>query len=103
MTNIGLIFVTTRNLEEAKTIAKSLLESRLAACVNILPSITSIYHWEGTINESQETLLLIKALETNYPEIEKQIKLLHSYQNPEVIFIPITKGSKEYLDWISKF
>lgn len=103
MTNIGLIFVTASTAEEAKTIAKSLLESRLAACVNILPSITSIYHWEGKINESQETLLLIKALETNYLEIEKQIKLRHSYQNPEVIFIPITKGSKEYLDWISKF
>lgn len=71
MTELGIIYVTAANSQEAKTIAKNLVESRLAACVNIIPAITSIYHWDDKINEETESLLIIKAPERNYGAIEE--------------------------------
>lgn len=100
MENAGIIFVTTESLEQAKKIAKVLVELRLAACVNISSPVTSIYHWDSQLQESQEFLLMIKALEKNYSKIEAKVKELHSYSNPEIIYMPITNGSKEYLKWL---
>ena len=93
-------FVTVPNLEEGKKIANLLLESKLAACVNIIPNIVSIYWWEGKITKDNELLLIIKTNEKNCDSIIKKIGDIHSYSNPECVAFKIEKGSKKYLDWI---
>ena len=100
MVKLGIIFTTTESIEQAKSIAKTLVEEKLSACVNISGPVHSVYHWEEKLCESQEYLLIIKALESRYKEIENKIKKLHSYSNPEIIYTEIKQGSKEYLDWL---
>jgi periplasmic divalent cation tolerance protein len=84
----------------AELIAETLVGERLAACVNILPEITSIYRWEGRQQHDRELLLVIKTAETLYAELEGRIRALHPYQVVEVIALPIRKGAADYLDWI---
>jgi periplasmic divalent cation tolerance protein len=97
----GVVLVTVSSEEEATNIARDLVESKLAACVNIFP-ISSIYSWEGKINTEQEWQLTIKTKLTYFPELEATIKKLHSYQVPEIIALPIVAGSETYLSWISE-
>jgi periplasmic divalent cation tolerance protein len=97
-----IFFVSVPNIEEASDIANILVESRIAACVNIIQNITSIYRWKGNIETENEVLLIIKTTEEKSDLLIKRIQEIHSYSNPECIAFKIEKGSHEYLDWIKK-
>ncbi len=94
------IYITCKNEEEAIAIGKSLVQNRLAACANIIPSIKSIYQWEGSLVEDAETVLLLKSKESLVDQIIEHTKKIHSYQVPCILSYKIEKGNKEYLDWI---
>ncbi len=94
--------VTCGSEEEAVNIANALVEARLAACVNILSPIRSIYRWEGKIWDEKEWVLFIKTQKQNFDALEKKVKSLHSYSVPEIIALPITEGSSSYLEWIKE-
>jgi len=100
MTNKRLVLTTASSLEESKKIARALVESRLAACVNIIPKIESVYRWEGRVEDAQEYLLLIKTTAEGYPRLRDAIQQLHSYDIPECIAIAVEEGSEQYLQWI---
>ena len=102
MSNALVVLVTAPNTEEASRIADTLVGARLAACVNILGGIESVYRWEGRIARDSEVLMIIKTTSERYAEIEEQIKALHSYTTPEVIAIRIEHGSEAYLKWIGE-
>lgn len=95
-----VILVTCGSEEEAAKIAHALVEERLAACVNLISPIRSVYRWEGKIWDEKEWLLLIKARKETFKEIETRVKTLHSYSVPEIIALPILEGSSSYLHWI---
>lgn len=95
-----LLFSTTNSMENAKKIAKILVDERLAACVNIVPYIKSFYRWEGKTVEDDEILLIIKTKNEIKDKVIKRIKELHIYQIPEIIALDITAGLPEYLKWI---
>lgn len=95
-----LVYTVCSNEEEAKKLASSLIEEGLAACVNILPGLSSCYKWEGKICYENEYLLLIKALESEYKMLETRIKALHSYSIPCILKLPLLGGNAEYLGWL---
>ena len=96
------IAVTTcPTLEIATQLANSVVEQRLAACVNIIPSIKSVYKWKGKIENDDESILIIKTMKQQLASLEKLILRLHPYETPEFISMPIESGSKAYLDWIA--
>ena len=98
-----LVLVTCANLVQAKLIARSVVEKRLAACVNIVRSpIESHYRWQGKVERAREGLLLIKTTARKLGGLEREVKRLHAYDNPEFIALPITGGSKAYLDWLDE-
>ena len=97
-----MILTTASTKTEADQIANKLVQERLAACVNIIPNIKSIYRWKDKINEDSEYLLIIKTVQRVEEEIFKIICKLHSYDTPEMISIPVTGGEKNYLNWLSK-
>lgn len=96
-----IVFCAAPKWDEAERIAQILVEERLAACVNVLPNLRSIYRWEGRIVQDDEFLLLIKTEERLFTDVRDRIKALHSYRVPEIIAIPLVQGSEEYLDWIA--
>jgi periplasmic divalent cation tolerance protein len=100
MTDSIVILVTAGSEAEAETIAKALVEEQLAACVNILSPIRSIYRWQGKVTEEREWLLLIKTRVERFAAVEFRVKALHSYQVPEVIALPIVAGAEGYLRWL---
>ncbi len=95
------ISTTTETKEQSEIIAQHLVEAKLAACVQIVGPITSIYRWKGKVENAQEWLCLIKTRDDLYNKVETAIKSLHPYETPEIIAVPIVKGSKEYLNWIN--
>jgi len=95
-----IILCTCPDKDTAEKIARLLITEKLAACINILPGITSIYLWHEQIESAQEQLLLIKANKTGYQAIETMIKKHHPYELPEIIAVPIENGLPEYLQWI---
>ena len=94
------VMTTTETKEEAEKIAQYLVEQKLAACVQITGPIASTYRWKGKIEKASEWHCLIKTREELYDKVETAIKKLHSYETPEIIAVPIVKGSKEYLNWL---
>ena len=100
MEDFIVILVTASSEEEAKKIAQSLVEKRLAACVNIIKDVQSVFRWKGKISDEKELLLIIKTRKKLYKNVEEEVKRLHSYEVPEVIALPIISGSKDYLYWI---
>ncbi|MEN6488767.1 MAG: divalent-cation tolerance protein CutA [Smithella sp.] len=94
------VTTTTETREEAQKIARCLVEQKLAACAQIAGPITSTYRWKGKVETAEEWLCLIKTQESLYSELEKTIIGLHSYETPEIIAVPIIKGSREYLSWL---
>ncbi|HEY40588.1 MAG TPA: divalent-cation tolerance protein CutA [Dehalococcoidia bacterium] len=98
--NQVVIFVTAGTREEAEVIADVLLEQNKAACVNIVPTVDSHFHWEGKAEKEQEVLLIIKTRASLVEEVTSLVKTIHSYDVPEVIALPIIGGNPEYLAWI---
>jgi len=96
-----IVLCTCPDAETANRIATVLVEEGLAACVNILSSITSVYRWQGKTETTGESLMIIKSPTENYPYIEKRIVELHPYELPEVIAVPIVAGLEPYLAWLS--
>ena len=96
------ILVTCGSEEEALKIANALVEEHLAACVNLVAPIRSIYRWEGKIWDEKEWILIIKTQKERVEELEKKVKSLHSYSVPEIISLPVTEGSSAYLNWIKE-
>jgi periplasmic divalent cation tolerance protein len=96
-----VIFITAANKKEAGKISEGLIKKRLAACVNTLGGIKSLFRWKGKIDEAKEVLLMVKSKKTNFQKIAGFVKSVHSYQVPEIIAIPIIAGNKPYLEWIN--
>lgn len=95
------IFTTTDKKEIADKIALSLVEKKLAQCVQIFGPVESTYRWKGRIERTSEWLCIIKTKKANYKKIENEIKKIHTYEVPEIIAIPIITGSNEYLKWLA--
>jgi periplasmic divalent cation tolerance protein len=101
MTDKIVVLSTCASPEEAEKIARALVEKKLAACVNILPAVRSIYRWKNAIEDDRETLLLIKSSRALFNELRSEIERLHSYEVPEAIAIPIVEGLERYLEWMA--
>lgn len=95
-----IVFCTCTNEEEASRIASTIVEEHLAACVNVLPPVRSIYRWQGKVETASEILLLIKTSEERLAALEHRVQALHGYEVPEVIAVPIVSGSEKYLNWL---
>lgn len=100
MTHELIVFVTTSTRDEAAAIAEALVSDRLAACVNIIPVIESVYRWEGKVTRDSEALMIIKTTDERYAELERRVRQLHSYSTPEVVALRIERGSEQYLNWL---
>ena len=96
-----LVLTNCPDGETANSIALGVIESRLAACVNILPRVQSIYRWQGAVESATEIPLFIKSTAANSPALEKLIAWLHPYEIPEIIALPITQGLPAYLNWVA--
>jgi periplasmic divalent cation tolerance protein len=95
-----LVYCTCPDHDTALRIAKALVDQQLAACVNLVPGLTSVYRWQGQREMAQEVLLLIKTRQAVYPELEAALLALHPYELPEIIAVPIEAGLPAYLSWI---
>ena len=98
----SVTLVTCKNARQGETIARALVGERLAACVNVVPGIASIYRWEGKVRRDAECLLVIKSRAANAKRIEKRVKALHSYTVPEILHLRIASGSAAYLRWVKE-
>ena len=102
MTDKRIVLSAAGSEEEGRKIARHLVERRLAACVNIVPQIESIYRWQGNVDSAREWLLLIKTTVEKFPDVRDAIRELHSYELPECISISVEDGSPAYLKWIDQ-
>jgi periplasmic divalent cation tolerance protein len=102
MTDKRIVLTTAGSEDEARKIAHQLVENRLAACVNVIPQIESIYRWEGKVESSREWLLVIKTTAARSTEVCQKICELHSYEVPECVVLSIEAGSSPYLQWVEK-
>ena len=97
-----VIFVTIANKKEAEKIASVLVKEKLAACVNIMENVHSLFWWQGRVDMASEALLIVKTRKALLSKLIKKVKSLHSYEVPEIIALPIIGGNKEYLRWINE-
>jgi periplasmic divalent cation tolerance protein len=102
MTDFIVVLVSVGSAEEGGRIAEALVREQLAACVNLVGPIRSIYTWKGEVQRDDERLLIIKTRAALFDDIERRVRALHSYDTPEVIALPISAGSRPYLDWMQK-
>jgi len=102
MTPMCLVLTTAGSAEEAKKIAHALVDGRLAACVNIVPHIESVYRWKEQVESAEEWLLLIKTRSAAFGRVRDAIAELHSYELPECIMLELAEGDNAYLDWLAK-
>ncbi|MGB2604931.1 MAG: divalent-cation tolerance protein CutA [Candidatus Sulfotelmatobacter sp.] len=102
MTDKRIVLITAGSEEEAQKIARALVERRLAACVNIIPQVVSIYRWQGKVEDDREWLLLVKTTAAAFKQVRRAIAELHSYDLPECICLTIEDGSANYLQWIAE-
>ena len=101
MEQVLLVMTNLPDLQSAKALARALVEARLAACVNILPGVQSVYHWQGQIEEAVEITLHIKTAQGRYQQVQHAILAVHPYELPEIIVIPVSAGHAPYLHWVS--
>lgn len=101
MTDKIVALSTCENMDEAAKIARSLVEKRLAACVNIVPGVQSVYHWKGAVEQASEVLIVIKTSRPLLSAVHAEIERLHSYELPEMIALQIVDGSERYLEWLA--
>ena len=97
-----VVFMTAANGEEATRLADMLVGAHLAACVQILPEMESVYRWQGKIERQSEVLLIAKTTRGKFDDLEREVRALHSYDTPEIVAVPIVAGSAPYLEWLSK-
>ncbi len=100
MPDFQIVLSTCADREEAERIAQALVEQRLAACVNILPGVQSVYRWQGAVERAAEVLMLIKTSPAHLGKVQSTIAALHSYEVPEFLVLPISAGSEAYLAWL---
>src|SRR6266576_921151 len=94
-----VVLMTAASSEEAARIAEVLVTQRLAACVQILPEMQSIYFWKNKVQHDREVLMIAKTVRANFAALEQQVRSLHSYETPEIVALPIAAGSEGYLEW----
>ena len=97
-----VVFMTAASGEEATRLAEMLVGAQLAACVQILPEMESVYRWEGKVERQSEVLLIAKTTHGKFADLEREVRALHTYETPEIVAVPITAGSAPYLEWLSK-
>ncbi|MEK6672620.1 MAG: divalent-cation tolerance protein CutA [Nitrospirota bacterium] len=97
-----VVFITAPNEEEAVRIARALVESSIAGCVNIIRGLRSIYRWQGKIEDDSEVLMVIKTRKSLFGSLSQKVKELHSYSVPEIIALPIVEGSADYMRWLEE-
>lgn len=95
-----VVFMTAGNREEAARLAEMMVAARLAACVQILPEMESIYRWQGKIERQPEILIIAKTTASRFEELEREVRAIHSYDTPEIVALPLTSGSGPYLNWL---
>ena len=95
-----IVMITTASKQEAEKITYHLLEEKLIACANIIGPVSSLFHWSGKIERAEEHLVFMKSREDLFEKLAETVKILHSYEVPEILVLPIVKGSKAYLDWL---
>ena len=101
MTEYIQVLTTVEHKTDAEKIARTLVEKKLAACVQIVGPVASYFHWQGKLDSASEYLCLIKSREDLFNELEKEISSLHPYEVPEILAVPIIKGNKSYLNWLA--
>ena len=101
MTDVRVVLVTCPHAEAAATLARTLVEERLAACGNVLPGLRSIYRWEGEVLDEPEVLLLLKTTAARFEALHERVLALHPYQVPEVISLAVEAGHAPYLEWVA--
>lgn len=99
---INLIYITVGSLDEARSIGKELVSSRLVACVNIIDNVSSMYWWESEIQDDKEVILIAKTKETLVHELIEKVKSMHSYSCPCIVSLPILDGNRPFLDWVAE-
>jgi len=97
---VNFVYMTAGNTEEAKKIGKELVSAGLAACVNILDNMNSIYIWDGQLQEDSEVVMIAKTTENRVPQLVEKVKSLHSYDCPCIVSLPVLSGNPAFLDWI---
>ena len=97
---VVLIYITAGSMEEARTIGNKLVSDRLAACVNIIDNVSSMYWWEGEIQDDKEVILIAKTKESLVPELVEKVRSMHSYSCPCIVSLPILNGNRAFLDWV---
>lgn len=102
MTDARLVLTTCGDRARAETLARVLVEERLAACVNLLPGVRSIYRWEGALEQTDEVLLVIKTTRAAYPALAARVTALHDYEVPELLAVDVAEGSAAYLGWLGE-
>jgi periplasmic divalent cation tolerance protein len=102
MTKTRVVLVTCPTPGSANKIARRVLADRSAACVNIVPGVTSVYRWKGRIERSRELLLVIKTTAAAWPRLERSVKAVHPYEVPEIIALPVASGHRPYLEWVAE-
>ena len=97
-----VVFITAPTRDEARALADKLVETQLAACVQILPEMESVYRWQGKVERQPEHLLLAKTTADRFVELEREVRAMHSYDTPEIVSFPLTHGSADYLRWLEE-
>ncbi len=100
-TDAIVVLVTAANGEEATRLAEMLVGAQLAACVQIIREMESVFRWKGKVEREAEVLLIIKTLSEKFDELEREVRALHSYETPEIVALPLVNGSAAYLDWLA--
>ena len=102
MSDAIVVFMTASGADEARRIAQQLVESQLAACVQLLPEIESLYRWNGEVQREKEVLILVKTTADNFAELEQSVRAVHSYETPEIVAVRISDVSEPYRTWLNE-
>lgn len=102
MTDFIFVYITTTSEEEAYRIGRVLVDEKLAACVNIIPGMHSIYRWQGSLEEAQEVVCIAKTMRAQFDGVESRVKSMHSSENPCIIALPVEMGSEDFLSWLKR-